>query len=862
MLTGKRTQNSKLKTRNSSLLRFLGAAFLAMLFCVFGFAADERSLDSGWEFRETGTESWMPASVPGTVHTDLLNNKKIEDPFYRDNEKSLQWISKRDWEYRLVFNAPQADSKGERKELVFEGLDTYADVFLNSKKILSADNMFRTWRVEVGTLLRERANELVIKFRSPINEVLPRMAALDYELPASNDQGEKTSPYTRKAPYQFGWDWGPRFVTSGIWRNVRLVSWEKARILDLNIIQDDVSKRKARITASVEIEVEAGADASVVLNDAKTGKRLASKGLGLVEGRNNVEFEIEIDNPRLWYPVGFGDQEMYEFSAEVSIGDRSTDAFSRRTGLRTLELRQKPDNYGTSFEFVVNGIPVFARGANWIPADVFPTRVTREKYRTLLTSLRDANMNMIRVWGGGIYEDDAFYELADELGLLVWQDFMFACSMYPGDKDFLENVRAEAIDNIKRLRNHPSIALWVGNNEIETAWLHWDWKENNPSHMWDDYQKLFNRLLPEIVEEFDPGRTYWPSSPSSNYQADPESERIGDMHYWQVWHGGKPFEEYTKVFPRFMSEYGFQSFPELETVASFTTPEDRKGIETPVMLAHQKHPRGNQLIRTYMEREFPQPKDFESFLYASQVLQAEGIKLGTEHFRRIMPRNMGTLYWQANDCWPVASWSAMDYFGRWKALMYYTKRFYSPVLVSPYVDQRGQLKIDVVNDTNENVHAKIIVNVFHVDGRRLNSIELDAEVSKLSSTTRLERSLAELLAGFDKTDVVISAEIVSDDRVISMNRLILVPYKEVRAKRPSIDFNITSDAEGFLVEMTADRPSFAVKLESTIEGRFVDNFLDLMPGRKTKIRFIPRNPTSQEDFKKSLQIVSLADAFS
>jgi beta-mannosidase len=709
------------------------------------------SLDSNWKFREYNKGEWLPATVPGCVHTDLLSNEKIEDPYYRDNEKKQQWIGKTDWEYETTFNVSAETLKRQNIEIVFDGLDTYANVFLNDKQILDADNMFRTWRVDVKNFLKSGANVLRIKFRSPINEILPRMAKLDYELPAVNDQGEKTSPYTRKAPYQYGWDWGPRFVTSGVWKPVNLEVWDIARIEDLQIKQNNLSKENVALSAIVEVISAIVTDATIEIENTTDKKTVATKQVKLNGGANKISLDFAIKNPRLWYPIGLGAQSLYNFKAKIFLNKKTLDEKTKRTGLRTLELRQTPDEYGKSFTFVVNGIPVFGRGANWIPADIFPTRITKEKYKTLLTSLRDANMNMVRVWGGGIYEDDYYYDLADEMGILVWQDFMFACSMYPGDKAFLDNVRGEAIDNVKRLRNHPSIVIWVGNNEIETAWQHWGgWKDKNPDFVWEDYKKIFLRLLPEVLDEYDSSRPYWQSSPSANFQADAEFQGIGDTHYWQVWHAEKPYKEYEKQFPRFMSEYGFQSFPEYETVKTYTTEADRKSIETPIMLAHQRHPRGNQLVKTYMLREFNEPKDFESFLYVSQVLQAEGIKIGAEHLRRIMPRNMGSLYWQANDCWQVASWSAIDYFGRWKALMYYTKRFYAPLLISPHVEDDGTMNIYVVNDSPDAKTAQIAVTLMDLNGKTLMSKTIDAAIEPLKGKSYFAQSVAQLLNGADE----------------------------------------------------------------------------------------------------------------
>jgi beta-mannosidase len=821
----------------------------------------EIPLNSGWKFREVNKSEWLPATVPGCVHTDLLANKKIEDPFYRNNEKDLQWIGKTDWEYQTAFNVSAETLRRRNIEIVFQGLDTYADVFLNDKEILAADNMFRTWRVDVKNALKQGENILRIRFRSPINEILPLMKKLDYELPAVNDQGEKTSPYTRKAPYQYGWDWGPRFVTSGIWKPVNLFAWDSARIEDLHIVQNKISKENASLSAVVEVIASNSVDAVIEVENTNEKKTVATKQIKLINGVNKIALDFSLANPRLWYPVGLGEQALYTFTAKLTINKKAVDEQSKRTGLRTLELRRKPDQYGISFEFVVNGIPVFGRGANWIPADIFPTRITREKYKNLLTSLRDANMNMLRVWGGGIYEDDYFYDLADEMGILVWQDFMFACSMYPGDKAFLDNVRQEAVDNVKRLRNHPAIVIWVGNNEIETAWQHWGWKDKNPSFVWDDYQKIFLRLLPEVLDEYDPSRPYWQSSPSANFQADSEFQGIGDTHYWAVWHAEKPFEEYEKQFPRFMSEYGFQSFPELETVKTYTTEEDRQSIETPVMLSHQRHPRGNQLVRTYMLREYNQPKDFESFLYVSQVLQAEGIKRGAEHLRRIMPRNMGSLYWQADDCWQVASWSAMDYFGRWKALMYYTRRFYAPVLVSPAVDDSGNLNVYVVSDSTEATDAHLLLTLMDFSGKTINSKQLEISVEPLKGKSYFTQSVSDFLNGADGKNVFLLAELKVGGKTVSQNEYFFKPFKELNLSRPNIKTEITPSANGFKVALSTDKFAKDVYLSGFTESFFSDNYFNLIPGKKVEIEFRTSEKMSLDEFRRKLKLRSLVDAF-
>ncbi|HZE69785.1 MAG TPA: glycoside hydrolase family 2 protein [Pyrinomonadaceae bacterium] len=817
------------------------------------------SLQSGWQFRELDKDTWYSATVPGCVHTDLLNNKLIDDPFYRDNEQKLQWLGKTDWEYQITFNVAPGILKRDKIELVFEGLDTYANVFLNNESLLNADNMFRTWRLDCKRLLKPGANILRIRFRSPINEVLPLMAKLNYQLPAGNDQGEKTSPHTRKAPYQFGWDWGPRFVTSGIWRPVFLEAWDKARVDDLQILPRKITADSAFLTAMVEVESSVSGNATLVLNSPTDNTVAMRQEVTLAKGSNRFALDFKIIHPALWWPNGLGAHPLYTFKARILINGKPVDEKTSRTGLRSLELRQEPDESGKSFTFVINGVPIFAKGANWIPADSFPTRISKAKYRQLLESARDANMNMLRVWGGGIYERNDFYELCDEMGILVWQDFMFGCSLYPGDQAFLDNVRQEAIDNVKRLRNHPSIVMWVGNNEIESGWFHWGWKEQLPAKLWDDYLKLFYGVLPEVCGLLDPSRPYWPSSPSSKLEDDPESQKMGDLHYWQVWHASLPFSEYEKQFPRFMSEYGFQSFPQLDTVNTYTLPADHD-ITSPVMMAHQRHPRGNQLIREYMLREYPEPKDFEAFLYVSQVLQADGIKIGAEHLRRIMPHNMGSLFWQLNDCWPVASWSSIDYTVRWKALQYYARRFYNEILASPF-EENGNIKVFVVSDRIQPTAAQLNVSLLDFEGNKLWGQQQDITVPALNSKSYLTIPLKTLLAGRDPKGVVLFIEVLVDGKPVSSNERFFEAYKNLSIPRPQINFEVARVGTGFKVALSTDKFARAVYLSAPYAGSFVDNYFDLIPGQKVEVEFRTDATIRLSDFRRKLKIRSMADAF-
>ena len=817
-------------------------------------------IDRGWQFREAKKDAWYPATVPGSVHTDLVTNKLIDDPFYRDNEQKQQWIGKTDWEYRTSFKVTQSVLGRKNLEFVFEGLDTYADVYLNEKQILKVDNMFRTWRVNCASILKLGDNNLRILFRSPINEILPLMSKMSYQLPASNDQGEKTSPHTRKAPYQYGWDWGPRFVTSGIWRPVVLEAWDAVRLNDFHIAQNQVTKDQATLTAKLEVVSTSTSDAELVVENIGNKSVAAKQQVKLVAGSNQLSLDFVVAKPVLWWPNGLGAHPLYTFRARLSIGGKVIDEKSLRTGLRSLEVRQETDSWGKGFSFVINGVPVFAKGANWIPADSFPTRINTAKYRWLLKSAADANMNMLRVWGGGIYEADEFYNLCDEMGILVWQDFMFACSMYPGNQEFLANVRAEAEDNVKRLRNHPSIAIWSGNNEIETAWFNWGWKQSLPASVWDDYQKIFDGVLKEVCDSQDPTRLYWPSSPHGGLPDDPNSLKSGDTHSWKVWHAAAPFTDYQKEFPRFMSEYGFQSFPQIETVRSYALADEQE-IQSPVMMAHQRHPRGNQLIKEYMLREYHQPKDFESFLYVSQVLQAEGIKVGAEHLRRIMPRNMGSLYWQLDDCWPVASWSSIDYFGRWKALQYYAKRFYSPVLLSPHVEAE-KVHFYVVSDLPRPLKAIINVELRDLGGNKVEAFQRNISVAPLQSQSYFSVPVSQFLTNRDSKNVMIYCELIVNGKVISTNEYFFEPFKSLSLPASQISFDVARIRNGYKITLTTDKLAKAVYMSTKTDGFFSDNYFDLLPDKPIEVEFRTRLNIPLDEFRNQLKIRSLRDAFS
>jgi beta-mannosidase len=837
-------------------------------------ARARRELSGPWTFRRVARadapqEPWLAATVPGCVHTDLFAAGKIGDPFYRLNENDQQWIEHESWEYRTTFHVDAATAARERVELVLSGLDTYAEIFVNDASVLLADNMFRAWRVDVKPRLEVGDNLLVVHFRSPIEEVKPAYDRLGYHLPASNDQAkEMVSMWSRKAPYHYGWDWGPRFVTSGIWRPIAIESWDRARLDDVQVFQDRLDATTAELTIKARV-VAARAGQVRLTVTADGGGPIAQADVNLKVGANEFALRGRIDHPELWWPSGLGPQRIYTLETTLSDGAKSKDAQRTRIGLRTLEVVHERDAAGKSFFIKVNGAPVFMKGANWIPADSFVTRMTDERYRFLLQSAADAHMNMIRVWGGGIYEDDRFYALADELGLLIWQDFMFACSMYPGHPAFVENVRHEAIENVRRLRNHPSLALWAGNNEIEAGWKSGGWplkfglSKTAQDRIWRDYQQMFHRLLPSVVAAEDPGRFYTRSSPSANEDRIPANQMgWGDMHHWGVWHAEDPYEAYGDNISRFMSEYGFQSFPELSSVARYTARDRDWDIQSPVMLSHQRHPRGNALIETYLDRDFRRPKDFASFLYVGQVLQGTVIKYAAEAHRRAMGRNWGSLYWQLDDCWPVASWSGIDYYGRWKALHYFARRFFAPVLVSP-IDHQGTINVWCVSDRRTDSAARLSVRLVDFSGHEL--ARRDQDIVLTANTSRIYLSLrkSEILDGADPKRVLLAAEITEKGQPLARNVFWFEKTRDLDLPKPDVALAVAPGQDGaFEITVSAKQLARNVYLGSgAVDGFFEDNFFDLLPGETTRVSFRPQTPTTAGALQAALHATTIFDSY-
>jgi beta-mannosidase len=824
-------------------------------------------IDQGWTFRlapgnaqsaaHADAAPWRAAAVPGTVHTDLLAHRLIPDPYVGAPEAGLQWIGLADWEYRTRFDAPHSALASARSDLVFEGLDTYAEVWLNGVKLFEADNAFRTWRLPVQGKLRARGNALRIVFRSPIATLLPSVAAMPHKLAGNypSPYGDEpkdamTANFVRKPGYHYGWDWGPRYVTAGIWKPVVLQSWDAVRIDNLQLRQDHVDAARADIAAVASLDaVRGGAFALRLWQTAPGGQRTlaAQRRVALRAGANRVELPVRVEHPQRWFPNGYGAQPLYRYEIEVGGGAGVVATAGARTGLRSIALRRDPDDQGRSFYFTVNGIPIFAKGANTIPFDMFQPRVSKAQLRRVLQSAVDANMNFLRSWGGGYYESDDFFDLADELGLLVWQDFMFGGGMQPAyDDAFRANVVAEARDNVRRLRNHPSIALWCGNNEEEIAWKYWGpGKEMTAAapgfarKVWDGYVQLFGADLRKVVLEEGGGIAYWASSPGDDLQEVANTPASGDMHYWEVWgNPAHPPSKYLEITPRFMSEYGLQAWPVQATVDAFATRAEQ-GIATPVIEAHQKFlaGKGNERLMKYVKYEFGEPADFAGFVYLSQAAQAEGIELAALHHRASRPYTMGSLYWQLNDVWPGASWSSVDWFGRWKALQFHARRFYAPVAVAALRDPAGKTAVTLLNDRARPVRGELRLRVMALDGTLLRDERKPVELAPLSAAKAADYLDAALLGSADPRSTVAVFDLLADGEPASRGVVYFRAAKDMAWPEPAVHAELRRDGDGYALELRAAALARGVWVDfGALEAELSDNALTLLPGESISLR--------------------------
>ncbi|MDD2204578.1 MAG: glycoside hydrolase family 2 TIM barrel-domain containing protein [Bacteroidales bacterium] len=825
-------------------MRKICAALLVictLLSCTKKNAVEIVNLDK-WEFSFDST--WYAANIPSCIHTDLLAHNLIEDPFYRSNEDSIQWISNSQWTYKTSFDKT---TNNNIINLVFDGIDTYAKIYLNGQMLKNCDdttavfttnNMFRKWSFDVSKQLKDIDNALIVVFYPSSDVDKQKASQLAYSLP-------DIRAFSRKAPYQSGWDWGPMLPTMGLWQPVYLESWSLFHITDIQTYQKALCDSVAEI--EVVMQIQATDDITASFDYIVDSNTTVNTNKNLIRGLNTITQSFIITNPELWYPNGLGQQKLYTVEAVVKA-DNYIDKAKRRIGLRTIELVTDQDKAGSKFEFHVNGQPVFMKGCNYIPSESFTTRCTEENYRHLLQSCKDANMNMLRIWGGGIYENDIFYDICDELGLLVWQDFIFACALYPGDEAFLNNVSKEAEYQIKRLRNHPSIALWCGNNEVKNGWEDWGWQndysEEQRQEIENNYKQIFGKILPDAVSKYDNGRFYHESSPLWGW-GHKECCTSGDSHYWGVWWGEQPFEVWSEKTGRFMSEYGFQSYPETSTIETFTLPEDRN-IHSAVMKNHQKHGRGIEIINNYMNMYYGVPENFYDYLYTSQLVQSFGIGNALEIHRLKMPYCMGTLYWQLNDCWQVASWSSIDYYGNWKALHYTAKRKFGKMIVATEMHS-DTAYIYLVSDLYEDIEGKLKIEAFDFNGKLqrqdiVNEIVAKQNTSSLVCIYPIRKDFMENAA-----NIFINITFMADGAQGASKILYLTFPKNLDLPdgKPAIEVKKYGNEYNIKLSTNVLLKDVYISTKPNTAGIYSDNYFDMLPNSNKEIKFTPKEEVSE-----------------
>jgi beta-mannosidase len=859
-------------TKSPVFLRLLIIFFIFLESCGpkdVSFSIQE--IDEGWKFRRIDDETWQQANVPGSVHQDLLTLGQIPDPFIGTNEDKVQWIEHTDWEYQTTFSVDKECLKKNNIDLIFKGLDTYADIYLNNDLLLDADNMYRSWKIPVKDYVVSGNNTLQIKFHSPVRIGMEELLANGYAVPANGEQApmdKRTSVFTRKAPYHYGWDWAPRLVTYGIWKPVLLHSWDLAHIEHFYVNQKEITLTYAdyQLELNIQADSEKSLKAIVQINNEMTVSHIFKTK----PGKNKVMVDLKIEDPNLWWTNGLGDPYLYDMKIQLMHGNTILDEKKHKLGVRTIEIVQEKDDVGESFYFKLNGVPVFMKGANYIPSDMMIPRVSEETYEHLLRTVAESNMNMLRICGCTIYEKDIFYDLCDQYGILIWQDFMFACNMVPAQAALIENIRKEAEENIIRLRNHPCIALWCGNNENLVGWYNWRWKERygysseDSIELWQTYEKVFYEILPEAISTYDPERFYWASSPSSAFKELP-NRYSGDQHDWSIWFDELPYESYKKSFGRFVSEYGLQAYPSLKTIKSFASSMDMDMNST--VMRHRQRCRdswstpgidGNDMILDYIRKYYKEPKDFRSLVYLSQLIQAETYKYAISTHRRNMPQCMGSLYWQLNDCWPTISWSSLDYYQRWKASHYKARNTFAPIILSLVEGNDHQTQLFIVSDKLKKTQGVVEIQLIDFDGKEIWNMEQKIDIKPNTSEMIYEDILHEKF-DFDPSRTCLTARLYIENQLAAEDFFYFRLSKDLNLSKPEFQKEIKKIEKDYEITLSCDKLAKNVYLELPEKnGHFSDNFFDLPVGGNKQI-VLSTNETGIKP--EDINIFSLVDTY-
>lgn len=823
------------------------------------------TLNGTWNWCDMESKEWHKGTVPGTVLTDMMDGGLIEDPYWRTNEYETRELSRRDYRYEREFEVPESFFREEEQCLVFEGLDTIADIYLNDELLLAVNDMHRTWRIDVKGKLKA-VNRLAVAFHSPTAFI--EKADREGDIFYASTGCMKGNGALRKAHYMFGWDWGPQLPDAGIFRNVYLSGFSTARLDDVRIRQEHGA---GGVKLSVESSVRKLSESDTAGSGTLACKITAPDGTVISVEKElciNDTIEALIEAPQLWWPNGYGAQPLYAVRVELRTSDSILDVWERTIGLRTVTVCTDADEWGNQFAFVVNGQKIFAMGANYIPEDNLLGHLSEERSERLIRDCARANFNCIRIWGGGYYPEDYVYDACDRYGILVWQDLMFACNVYNLNDEFEANILAETADNVKRIRHHACLGLWCGNNEMEWGWRDWGRLEGHRPKYKADYTKIFEMLLPRLVKQVDGQTYYWLSSPSSGGSFDdPNDFNRGDNHYWEVWHSNKPFTEYRDFYFRFCSEFGFQSFPGKKTLDSFSLPEDQN-IFSEVMESHQKNGLANTKIFSYISGYYKYPKDMESIAYISQILQLKAIQYGVEHWRRNWGRCMGSIYWQLNDCWPVASWASIDYYGRWKALHYGAKRFYARFMATACEKEELSTEIDyyIHNESFEERKAVLRVRLIDRDFHTLYETETEITAATFEVKNVLPMDFAPFLAEAGmKKRAVAEYSLIEDGCAVSRGTTLFVKPKYFDFKTPEYRISVTEKADVFCIHADAD--TYVSYAELSLDGYDVvleDNFFDITSEEGVDINVDKKefpNQVTAEEVAAALHIRSVADSF-